>query len=145
MQINLLKIAFFASMASAQQVKFTLYEHSNFGGASHSETKNLGSDCWNLNGKGDTASSVKNLGTCTTFFRERDCQGANWQQVGDAATVPDFLNDHIWSFRNQCCNSDARARCNLACGTSCVAAGPQGIEACLDGCIGGCTRAYDCA
>ena len=34
--------------------------------------------------------------------RERDCQGSNWQQVGDAATVPEFLNDHIWSFRNKC-------------------------------------------
>ncbi|RGP73975.1 hypothetical protein FSPOR_1669 [Fusarium sporotrichioides] len=144
MQINILQIALFATMASAQQAKFILYEHSNFGGSSHTETRNTGSDCWNMNGKGDQASSVRNYGTCTTFFRERDCKGSSWQQIGDASTVPSFLNDHIWSFRNQCCDSDRRAKCNLACGTSCAAAGPQGIEACLSGCIGGCTRAYSC-
>lgn len=38
----------------------------------------------------------------TSGNRERDCQGSNWQNYGDAATVPEFLNDHIWSFRNEC-------------------------------------------
>jgi hypothetical protein len=33
---------------------------------------------------------------------ERDCRGSSWQQRGISPTVPSFLNDHIWSFRNQC-------------------------------------------
>ncbi|KAF6831564.1 hypothetical protein CMUS01_07300 [Colletotrichum musicola] len=55
-----------------------------------------------MNGKGDQASSVMGGPGCTTFFRNRDCQGDRWTQRGNAATVPGFLNDHIWSFTNKC-------------------------------------------
>lgn len=38
----------------------------------------------------------------THILSERDCKGSSWQNYGDAKTVPSFLNDHIWSFRNRC-------------------------------------------
>ncbi|KAJ4027653.1 hypothetical protein NW760_007570 [Fusarium oxysporum] len=118
MQILLSAVIFLASVASARD--FVLYDDANYGGAAHIETRNNDAACCmpclssdmeiliikdiigNLNGKGDRASSVGGDTGCTTFFRERDCRGSNWQQRGSAPTVPSFLNDHIWSFRNQC-------------------------------------------
>ncbi|KAF1828812.1 hypothetical protein BDW02DRAFT_511411 [Decorospora gaudefroyi] len=67
-----------ASTASARV--FTLYDDINFGGNSHRETRNDDAAC------------------CI----ERGCTGSNWQQRGNAFTVPGFLDNHIWSFRNQC-------------------------------------------
>ncbi|KAH7171444.1 hypothetical protein EDB81DRAFT_877439 [Dactylonectria macrodidyma] len=99
MQLTAFVVTLLVAVVSARD--FTLYEHSNFGGASHFENRFDDDACWNMNGKGDQASSVRGAG-CTTFFRERDCQGSNWQNYGDASTVPEFLNDHIWSFRNRC-------------------------------------------
>lgn len=62
------------SAASARQ--FTLFDNANYGGASHTENRNNDNTCWNLNGKGDRASSVRGAGQassgsngCTTFFR----------------------------------------------------------------------------
>ncbi|EXL90125.1 hypothetical protein NOF04DRAFT_22474 [Fusarium oxysporum II5] len=118
MQIVLSAVIFLASVASARD--FVLYDDANYGGAAHIEARNNDAACCmsclssdmeiliikdiirNLNGKGDRASSVGGDAGCTTFFRERDCRGSNWQQRGSAPTVPSFLNDHIWSFRNQC-------------------------------------------
>lgn len=48
------------SAASARQ--FTLFDNANYGGASHTENRNNDNACWNLNGKGDRASSVKSAG-----------------------------------------------------------------------------------
>ncbi|KAK4446154.1 hypothetical protein QBC34DRAFT_383575 [Podospora aff. communis PSN243] len=92
--------ALLVSAVSARE--FLLFEHTNYQGASHLEIQPNGPTCWNLNGKGDRASSVGGDSGCTTFFRERDCRGSSWQQRGSAPTVPSFLNDNIWSFRNQC-------------------------------------------
>ncbi|KAJ3532860.1 hypothetical protein NM208_g8248 [Fusarium decemcellulare] len=100
MQITLFAVTLLASVASARE--FALFDDTNFNGASHREIRNNDAACWNLNGKGDRASSVGGDSGCTTFFRERDCRGSSWQQRGSAPTVPGFLNDHIWSFRNQC-------------------------------------------
>ncbi|KAK1836521.1 hypothetical protein QBC39DRAFT_378070 [Podospora conica] len=99
MQFPVVLAALLAAGVSARD--FTLYSEVNFGGTAHRETRNDDAACWNLNGKGDTASSVRG-GGCTTFFRERDCQGSNWQNRGDAFTVPAHLDNHIWSFRNRC-------------------------------------------
>jgi hypothetical protein len=33
-------------------------------------------------------------------LRERDCTEDQWIQTDDALTVPDFLNNHFYSFRN---------------------------------------------
>ncbi|KAL0930021.1 uncharacterized protein CTRU02_211234 [Colletotrichum truncatum] len=118
MQLTVFVTALLASVASART--FVLYEHANYGGAWSTENRGNDGTCWNLNGKGDKTSSVGGDSGCTTFYRqvyylnsfafyitdamnrERDCQGAQWQNRGSARTVPDFLNDHIWSFRNQC-------------------------------------------
>ncbi|KAK1519774.1 uncharacterized protein CCOS01_11425 [Colletotrichum costaricense] len=100
MKITLFAVTLLASLASARE--FVLFDDANYNGASHREIRNTDGACWNLNGKGDRASSVGGDGGCTTFFRERDCRGSSWQQRGSAPTVPGFLNDHIWSFRNQC-------------------------------------------
>jgi hypothetical protein len=100
MQLITVVCALLASTASARV--FTLYSDINYWGDSHIETQPDNANCWNLNGKGDTTSSVGGDSGCTTFYQERDCRGSNWQQRGDAFTVPDFLNDHIYSFRNQC-------------------------------------------
>ncbi|KAJ4185128.1 hypothetical protein FALCPG4_010095 [Fusarium falciforme] len=100
MQITLFTITLLASVASARD--FVLFDDANYNGAAHIEARNNDAACWNLNGKGDRASSVGGDAGCTTFFRERDCRGSSWQQRGSAPTVPSFLNDHIWSFRNQC-------------------------------------------
>ncbi|KAI9162752.1 hypothetical protein HJFPF1_04343 [Paramyrothecium foliicola] len=100
MQFNALAITLLASVAAARD--FALFDEANFQGVAHLEARIDDNACWPLNGKGDRASSVAGGAGCTTFFRERDCRGANWQQRGAAPTVPSFLNDHIWSFRNQC-------------------------------------------
>lgn len=69
-----MKFTLLISAASARQ--FTLFDNANYGGASHTESRNNDNACWNLNGKGDRASSVKSAGSgssgsngCTTFFR----------------------------------------------------------------------------
>ncbi|KAF5238849.1 hypothetical protein FANTH_10177 [Fusarium anthophilum] len=117
MHLSLFALTLLASVAAARD--FTLYEHANYKGASHRETRNDDNACWNMNGKGDQASSVKGKG-CTTFYRERDCKGDQWENVEDAPTVPSFLNDHIWSFRNQCkCDPVARDRCITDCSLGC--------------------------
>ncbi|KAJ3523240.1 hypothetical protein NM208_g12526 [Fusarium decemcellulare] len=95
MQLTAFVANLLAAVVSARD--FTLFEHSNFGGATHFENRFDDDACWNMNGKGDTASSHTDSST-----RERDCQGGQWQNYGDASTVPEFLNDHIWSFRNKC-------------------------------------------
>ncbi|KAH6847756.1 hypothetical protein B0I37DRAFT_415473 [Chaetomium sp. MPI-CAGE-AT-0009] len=100
MQVTICVATLLAAAASARD--FTLYDEVNFGGAGHRQTQNDDAACWNLNGAGDRASSVRGGGGCTTFFWGRDCTGESWQQRGDAFTVPAFLNDHIRSFRNQC-------------------------------------------
>ncbi|KAL4722191.1 hypothetical protein ACLX1H_010967 [Fusarium chlamydosporum] len=84
MRITLLAAALFASLASARE--FNLYEDINYNGTFHKETRNSDGACWNLNGKGDQASSVEGGNGCTTFFRERDCTGSSWQQRGSAPT-----------------------------------------------------------
>ncbi|KAK2616564.1 hypothetical protein QQS21_000387 [Conoideocrella luteorostrata] len=89
-----------ASLATARS--FTLFDDVNFGGKAHDENRNNDAACWNLNGAGDQASSVRGGPGCTTFFQQRDCQGSNWQQRGNAFTVPAHLDNHIWSYRNQC-------------------------------------------
>ncbi|RYP00809.1 hypothetical protein DL765_010893 [Monosporascus sp. GIB2] len=99
MHLTAFVTALLAAVVSARD--FTLYDDPNFGGASHFENRFDDDACWNMNGAGDKASSVRGAG-CTTFFQERDCQGSSWQNYGDASTVPEFLNDHIWSFRNKC-------------------------------------------
>ncbi|KAJ0107279.1 uncharacterized protein J7T55_015744 [Diaporthe amygdali] len=93
MKFTILAATLLTSVVSARS--FTLYDDVNFGGAAHAENRNNDAACWNLNGAGDHTSSVKGGSGCTTFFH-------NWQQRGNAFTVPDFLNDHIWSYRNQC-------------------------------------------
>lgn len=100
MQITAAVAFLLAGAASART--FTLYDNANYQGAAHTENQPDNAVCWNLNGKGDRASSVSGGAGCTTFFRGRDCTGENWQQRGSAATVPSFLNDHIWSYRNSC-------------------------------------------
>ncbi|KAK4118018.1 hypothetical protein N657DRAFT_651741 [Parathielavia appendiculata] len=100
MHLTIFAAALLASAVSARE--FILFDDINLRGVAHRETRDNDAACWNLNGKGDRASSVWGDNGCTTFYRERDCAGANWQQRGIAYTVPDFLNDHIWSFRNQC-------------------------------------------
>ncbi|KAJ4253800.1 hypothetical protein NW762_010195 [Fusarium torreyae] len=88
-----------------------------------------------------SASSVKGEG-CTTFYRERFCEGESWQNYGDAASVPDFLNDHMWSFRNQCECPDPFNTCQyLGDDGICV----FGFEACMQkmGCSGD-AMAADC-
>ncbi|KAK4119253.1 hypothetical protein N657DRAFT_650357 [Parathielavia appendiculata] len=99
MELTIFVVGLLAGVVSARE--FTLYEHSNFGGATHRETRPNDDRCWNMNGAGDRASSVRG-GGCTTFYRERDCRGHSWPNYGDAPTVPGALNDHIWSFRNRC-------------------------------------------
>ncbi|KAJ8108849.1 hypothetical protein OPT61_g7883 [Boeremia exigua] len=89
-------------VAAAAARDFTLYDEVNFGGNRHRETRNDDAACWNMNGAGDRASSVAGGRGCTTFYRDRDCRGSNWQQRGNAFTVPDFLDNHIYSFRNRC-------------------------------------------
>ncbi|KAK6541330.1 hypothetical protein TWF694_007149 [Orbilia ellipsospora] len=101
MKVTAFLATFLLSGAVSARV-FTLWEDINYGGAGWQETRLDDSACWNLNGKGDSASSVTGFIGCTTFYRERDCSGASWKNWGNAKTVPDFLNDHIWSFRNQC-------------------------------------------
>ncbi|KAK3392533.1 hypothetical protein B0T20DRAFT_396166 [Sordaria brevicollis] len=91
-----------ASAPAVQARFFTLYDDVNYGGQPHAENRPDGATCWNLNGAGDKASSVRGGSGCTTFFQNRDCQGSSWQQRGDAPTVPAFLNDHIWSYANRC-------------------------------------------
>ncbi|KAK6819576.1 hypothetical protein PG990_010073 [Apiospora arundinis] len=100
MQFTALAATLFVAVASARQ--FTLFDDINFGGAAHYENRNNDDACWNLNGAGDQASSVQGGAGCTTFFRQRDCNGENWQQRGNAFTVPGFLDNHIWSYRNKC-------------------------------------------
>ncbi|KAH8648741.1 hypothetical protein BGZ60DRAFT_329635, partial [Tricladium varicosporioides] len=78
MQLTTFVATLLAVVVSARD--FTLYDDSNYGGASHFENR------WD-----DDACCM-----------QRDCQGSNWQNYDDAPTVPGFLNDHIWSFRNKC-------------------------------------------
>ncbi|SPJ75746.1 uncharacterized protein FTOL_05477 [Fusarium torulosum] len=143
MQFTLLTVTFLTSLASARD--FTLYDDANWKGAAHTETRWDDNACWNLNGKGDQASSVGGRLGCTTFFRERDCTGASWDNWGDAATVPSFLNDHIWSFRNsdKCCDNDGRALCLATCTSGCAVLG-NGAPACIGNCRPFCKEAYHC-
>ncbi|CVK84844.1 uncharacterized protein FMAN_01770 [Fusarium mangiferae] len=141
MQIITVTAALFASLALARD--FTLYDNSYFGGASHRETRNDDDACWNMNGKGDRASSVKGYG-CTTFYRERDCKGDKWENVHDASTVPSFLNDHIWSFRNKCkCDYKARDTCVTACEWACGVNNPL-PQICRSKCFPNCRDGAGC-
>ncbi|RBR14469.1 uncharacterized protein FIESC28_07705 [Fusarium coffeatum] len=143
MQFTLLTATLLASLVSARD--FTLYNDANFKGGSHRETRGDDGACWNLNGKGDQASSVKGLNGCTTFFRERDCTGSSWNNWGDAATVPSFLNDHIWSFRNSdaCCDHKGRSLCLASCTTGCAPLG-NGAATCIENCRPFCKGAFHC-
>ncbi|KAJ4179977.1 hypothetical protein NW767_014495, partial [Fusarium falciforme] len=67
MQITLFTITLLASVASARD--FVLFDDANYNGAAHIEARNNDAACWNLNGKGDRASSVGGDAGCTTFFR----------------------------------------------------------------------------
>ncbi|KAL6704256.1 hypothetical protein ACN47E_008424 [Coniothyrium glycines] len=102
MQLTLLATALFASAASARV--FYLYDEANFGGAWSKEDRPSDGACWNLNGKGDKTSSISadRQYECTTFYRERDCQGSQWKFTSNAATIPGFLNDHVWSYAAKC-------------------------------------------
>lgn len=85
MQLSLFTVTVLASLVGARD--FTLYEHANYKGATHRETRNDDDACCalpmsvhkfqcpiandiigNMNGKGDKASSVKGK-WCTTFYR----------------------------------------------------------------------------
>ncbi|KAF6780996.1 hypothetical protein CSOJ01_16108 [Colletotrichum sojae] len=76
MQLSAFVAALLASAVSART--FTLFEHRDFGGSSWTEQPPDDARCWNMNGKGDQASSVLGGPGCTTFFRNRDCQGDRW-------------------------------------------------------------------
>ncbi|KAF9881783.1 hypothetical protein CkaCkLH20_00929 [Colletotrichum karsti] len=100
MKFTIIAATLLASVVSARQ--FVLYDDINYGGTGNAENQPDEARCWNLNGRGDKASSVTGGAGCSTFFQQRDCQGSSWQQRGNAPTVPAFLNDHIWSFMNRC-------------------------------------------
>ncbi|KAK6222573.1 hypothetical protein QIS74_04275 [Colletotrichum tabaci] len=100
MQLTIVVTTLLATAVSAR--RFILFDDINYGGQGNLEQQPNEARCWNLNGRGDKASSVQGDSGCTTFFRERDCRGASWQQRGDAPTVPTFLDNHIWSFANSC-------------------------------------------
>ncbi|EPE31425.1 hypothetical protein GLAREA_12728 [Glarea lozoyensis ATCC 20868] len=139
MQIPAILAILLAAGASARD--FTLYEEQNFGGGYHREQRWNDKACWNMNGAGDSASSVGGEG-CTTFYRERDCQGENWVNYGDAPTIPGFLDNHIWSFRNQCDCPNPFDPCQFAGDDG---ACTFGYSACLQkvGC-GGRSGEFDC-
>lgn len=60
------------------------------------------------------------------IISERDCKGDKWENVHDASTVPSFLNDHIWSFRNKCkCDWKARDKCVSTCEWACGVNNPS--------------------
>ncbi|KAF2746154.1 hypothetical protein M011DRAFT_478535 [Sporormia fimetaria CBS 119925] len=103
MKLALLAATLFASVASARY--FELYENANYGGPFWGEYRNNDGACWDIGEGGRKASSVKEYsgtGACTTFYDKKGCAGGKWVQRGDAPTVPAFLNDNIWSFRNSC-------------------------------------------
>ncbi|KAK0738958.1 hypothetical protein B0T18DRAFT_333351 [Schizothecium vesticola] len=79
MQFPVVLAVLFAAGVSARD--FTLYSNVNFGGNAHRGTRSDDSAC------------------CTL---PRDCTGSNWQNRGDAFTVPAHLDNHIQSFRNRC-------------------------------------------
>ncbi|KAH6964524.1 hypothetical protein HG530_003895 [Fusarium avenaceum] len=141
MQLSLFTVTILASLVGARD--FTLYEHANYKGATHRETRNDDDACWNMNGKGDKASSVKGK-WCTTFYRERDCKGDQWENEGDAPTVPSFLNDHIWSFRNKCrCNIAEREKCITICMVAC-GLHQVGSASCAGACRPRCYKSNNC-
>ncbi|KAJ4304849.1 hypothetical protein N0V90_000377 [Kalmusia sp. IMI 367209] len=100
MKFIVIAAALLAPMVAARQ--FTIFDDRNYEGTGHAENRPDGGPCWNLNGAGDRGSSVRGGSGCTTFFQQRDCTGASWKQRGNAATVPQFLEDHMWSYINSC-------------------------------------------
>lgn len=75
---------------------------------------------------------------CLHNSRERDCKGDQWENEGDAPTVPSFLNDHIWSFRNKCrCNIAEREKCITICMVAC---GLHQVGSAS--CAGACSKFY---
>ncbi|KAF2747518.1 hypothetical protein M011DRAFT_458383 [Sporormia fimetaria CBS 119925] len=103
-----MKITFFATALFTSTVAarvFYLYEHNDLNGNGWQEDRPNDGTCWNIGDHGRKASSVSGVdstGPCTTFYNQRGCTGGQWVQRGYAATVPLFLNDNFWSFKNQC-------------------------------------------
>ena len=60
MQLSIIFVALFTAAVTARD--FTLYSEANFGDASHGQTRWDDDACWNMNGKGDHASSVRGKG-----------------------------------------------------------------------------------
>ncbi|KAF2747544.1 hypothetical protein M011DRAFT_477173 [Sporormia fimetaria CBS 119925] len=83
--------------------RFFVWEHSGWSGQSWIEDRPNDGRCWDMGDHGRKASSIsdhQSTGTCTVFFNQRGCTGASWSNKGFAKTVPSFLNDNIWSYRN---------------------------------------------
>ena len=111
MGLNVALAAMLIPLASAQYGDpfypgvFTIYEDVNLQGAEHWDYQKPDPNvCWNLNGKGDKGSSVTvwGDGACIRFFRERDCQGQDFKARGTVWAVPDYMNDHMYSYIHWC-------------------------------------------
>ncbi|KAF9406829.1 hypothetical protein BGZ76_006258 [Entomortierella beljakovae] len=104
MKSTLACITLLAACLSASQA-VTLYEHSDFQGASASYANRCG--CTNTVDFNDRASSARIPLEKITFYEHRDCSGRSKTWNGDVDTPPsnfalDGLNDMISSFSINC-------------------------------------------
>ncbi|GKT59796.1 hypothetical protein ColTof4_11015 [Colletotrichum tofieldiae] len=67
MQLTIVVTSLLAAAVSARE--FILYDDANYGGVGNAENRPNEARCWNLNGRGDKASSVRGGSGCTTFFQ----------------------------------------------------------------------------
>ncbi|WYZ42009.1 hypothetical protein EsH8_V_000904 [Colletotrichum jinshuiense] len=76
MQLTIFVTTLLAAAVSARE--FILYDDTNYGGVGNAENRPNEARCWNLNGRGDKASSVRDSGTA------KEAAGNN------VATLPPF-------------------------------------------------------